>query len=69
MALFASDEVEECPVCGKDACAQHRAACAYCGRQVCTADWQAAVAALRDLRAARGDRRPAGSGDRRRKSR
>jgi len=40
MALFASDEVEECPVCGKDACAQHRAACAYCGRQVCTADWQ-----------------------------
>ena len=38
MAVFASDEVEECPVCGKDACAGHRAACAYCGRQVCTAD-------------------------------
>ena len=38
MALFASDEVEPCPVCGKDACAQHRAACGYCGRQVCTAD-------------------------------
>ena len=38
MALFASDEVEQCPVCGKDACAQHRAACGYCGRQVCTAD-------------------------------
>jgi len=38
MALFASDEVEECPVCGKDACAGHRAACGYCGRQVCTAD-------------------------------
>jgi hypothetical protein len=40
MALFASDEVEECPVCGKDACAQHRAACGYCGRHVCAADWQ-----------------------------
>src|SRR5712692_8361867 len=38
MTLFASDEVEPCPVCGKDACAQHRAACGYCGRQVCTAD-------------------------------
>ena len=37
-AIFASDEVEGCPVCGKDVCAQHRAACAYCGRQVCTAD-------------------------------
>ncbi len=30
--------VTECPVCGKDACARHRAACAHCGRQVCTAD-------------------------------
>jgi len=40
MALFASDEVEECPVCGKGACAQHRAVCGYCGRQVCTADLQ-----------------------------
>jgi len=40
LALFASDEVEECPVCGKNACAQHRAACAYCGRRVCTADWR-----------------------------
>ena len=38
MALFASDEVEQCPVCGKDACAQHRATCGYCGRHVCTAD-------------------------------
>jgi len=38
MAFFASDEVEECPVCGKEACATHRAACGYCGRQVCTAD-------------------------------
>ena len=38
MAFFASDEVEECPVCGKEACAAHRAACGYCGRQVCTAD-------------------------------
>jgi len=25
-------------VCGNDVCAQHRAACGYCGRQVCTAD-------------------------------
>ena len=40
MTLFASDEVEQCPVCGKDACAQHRAACGYCGRHVCTADLQ-----------------------------
>jgi len=38
MAFFASDEVEECPVCGKGACAEHRAACGHCGRQVCTAD-------------------------------
>jgi len=38
MTLFAADEVEPCPVCGKDACARHRAACGYCGRQVCTAD-------------------------------
>ena len=37
-AVLASDEVEACPVCGRDACAQHRAACGYCGRQVCTAD-------------------------------
>ena len=37
-AIFASDEVAGCPVCGNDACVQHRAACAYCGRQVCTAD-------------------------------
>src|SRR5881396_563777 len=37
-AVFASDEVVACPVCGKDACAQHRAACGYCGPQVCTAD-------------------------------
>jgi hypothetical protein len=37
-AIFASDEVEACPVCGNDVCAQHRAACGYCGRQVCTTD-------------------------------
>ena len=37
-AVFASDEVEACPVCGKDACARHRAPCGNCGRQVCTAD-------------------------------
>jgi hypothetical protein len=37
-AIFASDEVAGCPVCGKDVCAQHRASCAYCERQVCTAD-------------------------------
>jgi len=38
-AVFASDEVSPCPVCGKNACAQHQAACGYCGRQVCTADF------------------------------
>jgi hypothetical protein len=37
-AVFASDEVEACPVCGQNACAQHRAACIHCGRQVCTSD-------------------------------
>ncbi len=37
-ALFASDEVQACPVCGKDSCRDHRAACSHCGRQVCTAD-------------------------------
>ena len=42
MTLFASDEVEQCPVCAKDACAQHRAACGYCGRHVCTADLEQA---------------------------
>jgi hypothetical protein len=36
--VFASDEVEPCPVCGLDACAAHRAACGYCGRIVCMAD-------------------------------
>jgi hypothetical protein len=35
---FSLEGVTLCPVCGKDACAQHRAACAHCGRQVCTAD-------------------------------
>ncbi len=37
-AVFASDEVEPCPVCGQDVCAQHRVACSHCGRQVCTSD-------------------------------
>ncbi|HEV2669479.1 MAG TPA: hypothetical protein VGU74_00140 [Gemmatimonadales bacterium] len=37
-AVFASDEVQACPICGKDACARHRVACEYCGRHVCTAD-------------------------------
>jgi len=37
-AIFASDEVEPCPVCGESTCAQHRGACAYCGREVCTTD-------------------------------
>jgi hypothetical protein len=36
--VFASDEVAPCPICGKDACARHRAPCGYCGRQVCTGD-------------------------------
>jgi len=37
-ALFASDEVGACPICGKGVCESHRAACAHCGRSVCTAD-------------------------------
>lgn len=39
--LFATDEVEECPVCGKHTCARHRAACSHCGRQVCFSDLRA----------------------------
>ncbi|HVH68346.1 MAG TPA: hypothetical protein VM716_10795 [Gemmatimonadales bacterium] len=38
-AVFAADEVEECPICGKDACARHQAVCGYCGRRVCTTDF------------------------------
>lgn len=38
VAIFASDEVEECPVCGKDTCAAHRVVCSHCGRDVCAAD-------------------------------
>lgn len=58
MAVFASDEVEECPVCGKSACAGHRGACNHCGRQVCAADLEpqhgrcstcTRLAAVRDL--------------------
>ena len=33
-AVFASDEVEECPVCGKRVCAQHRGACHVAERLV-----------------------------------
>jgi hypothetical protein len=35
---FSLTGVSACPVCGEDTCAQHRAACAYCGRLVCTTD-------------------------------
>jgi hypothetical protein len=35
---FSLRGVEECPVCGKEACAGHRAVCGHCGRQVCAAD-------------------------------
>ena len=35
---FSLTGVSECPICGKDACARHGAACGYCGRHVCTAD-------------------------------
>ena len=35
---FSLAGVSECPICGKGACARHRATCAYCGRHVCTAD-------------------------------
>ena len=37
---FSLKGVEQCPACGKDACAGHRATCSHCGRQVCTADLQ-----------------------------
>jgi hypothetical protein len=35
---FSLNGAKECPVCGKGACARHRAACPHCGRHVCTAD-------------------------------
>jgi hypothetical protein len=35
---FSLAGVSECPVCGRGACARHRARCAYCGRLICTAD-------------------------------
>jgi len=35
---FSLAGVTECPICGKGACARHRATCAYCGRHVCTVD-------------------------------
>jgi len=37
-AVFSLAGVSECPICDKGACARHRGTCAYCGRQVCTAD-------------------------------
>jgi len=40
-ALFASNEVAACPICGRSTCELHRAACGYCGRRVCTADLSA----------------------------
>jgi hypothetical protein len=40
--LFAADEVEACPICGKGVCEGHRGACTHCGRSVCSADVSAA---------------------------
>ncbi len=40
-ALFASDEVATCPICGRGTCEQHRAACGHCGRSVCSAELSA----------------------------
>lgn len=37
-AVFSLAGVSACPICDKGACARHLGACAYCGRQVCTAD-------------------------------
>jgi hypothetical protein len=37
-ALFASDEVAPCPICGRSTCELHRATCGYCGRAVCSAE-------------------------------
>jgi hypothetical protein len=35
---FSPGGAQECPICGKDACARHRAACGHCGRHICVAD-------------------------------
>jgi len=40
-ALFASDEVAACPICGRGTCELHRAVCGHCGRGVCSADLSA----------------------------
>ena len=40
-ALFASDELAACPICGRGICELHRVACAYCGRSVCNAELDA----------------------------
>ena len=37
-ALFASDEVAACPICGRTTCELHRATCDHCGRVVCSAE-------------------------------
>src|SRR5437764_325488 len=40
-ALFASDELAACPICGRGTCELHRTACGYCGRSVCSAELDA----------------------------
>ena len=40
-ALFASDEVAACPICGRGTCDLHRVSCGYCGRSVCSAELDA----------------------------
>src|SRR3989442_14928092 len=36
--LFPYTTLFRSPICGKGVCESHRAACAHCGRSVCTAD-------------------------------
>lgn len=40
---FSLTGTEECPVCGRRACAQHRGSCDNCGRLVCASDFDAAA--------------------------
>ena len=59
---FTLTGVNNCPVCGKDACAQHWSACTYCGRDVCTADLGKVESARQARRCATCAHLAAGSG-------
>jgi len=59
---FTLTGVSNCPVCGKDACAQHWSVCTYCGRDVCTADLGKVESARQARRCATCAHLAAGSG-------